>query len=104
MTVFFLRSIELRESKRVVCTVLNVVDSNKLLVSICPTFPAGLYGQEGELDKLVLAPRYVGTSLHPEISEWPCVVNVCIPEDASNWDAGPWRLLDIAELLPEGFV
>jgi hypothetical protein len=98
VTTFFLRSIELRNyDKKHLCSVVSVVDENKLLVTVSPAVPAHIYEQSEDLEMLVLAPRYADISLAP-ISEWPCVVNICIPNSAGSWVGGPWRLLDIGEI------
>lgn len=102
MSEFFLKSIELRDYDAIHrCSVIESVDENKLLIAVTPPIPAHVYEQTKDLDMLVLAPRYSGSILVPRISEWPCVVNICLPEIADRWDQGPWRLLDIGEISRE---
>ena len=99
MSEFFLKSIELRDyDAKHGCSVIKVVDENKLLVALTPAIPAHVYEQPQDLDVLVLAPRYAGAELYPNITEWPCVVNICIPKLDDTWEQGPWRLLDIGEI------
>lgn len=99
MGEFCFHSIELRGySERHTCVVLNVVDGNKVVVEITPPIPGYLYGQKEDLSRAVFAPRHVGVSITPEISGWPCFVNLCLPKENGSWTAGPWSLLDIGEL------
>lgn len=99
MDSFYLRSIELRDyAKKHLCSVEEVVDKNKLLVAVSPPIPGHIYMQSADLSALVLAPRYLDASLTPAISEWPCIVNICIPKVLGEWKHGPWRLLDIGEI------
>lgn len=99
MANFYLHSTEHRTySTKHACVVQHVVDANKLLVKLDPPVPGYVYNQIVDIDMLVLAPRYADSSLTPHISEWPCVVNICLPADSGNWETGPWRLLDIGEL------
>lgn len=99
MAQFFIKSIELRNYHvKHGCTVLEVVDDNKLLVELAPSIPGSVYNQVDDIKTIVLAPRYTGMTLTPVISEWPCTVNICLPKEGGDWKAGPWRLLDIGEL------
>jgi len=99
MKEFTIRSIELRNyDKKHLCQVVKIIDNNKLLVRLLPSIPGFVYESAGDFSHLVLAPRYEGTTLVPEISEWPCYVNICIPEKADNWESGPFSILDIGLL------
>jgi hypothetical protein len=99
MDNFFIRSIEHRTyHAKHRCTVREIVDGNKLLVETSPSIPGWVYGRSTDLDRIVLAPRYVNSKLVPQISEWPCIVNICVPKEGSDWECGPWTLLDIGEL------
>ena len=99
MTTFKLKSIEHRTyTQEHNCVVRKEVDGNKILVEIDPPIPAYVYDLNEDIDLIVLAPRYEGTTLVPTISEWPCIVNMCIPKEHGNWESGPWRLLDIGEI------
>jgi hypothetical protein len=99
MEDFFIKSIEHRTYHVThECVVREVVDGNKLLVDLVQAIPMWVYDSDKDLDVVVLAPRYEGSTLTPTISEWPCIVNICLPKDSSGgWTSGPWRLLDIAE-------
>ena len=102
MADFFIKSIELRNyNQKHGCTVLDVVDSTKLLVELEPPIPGFVYNQTDDLDLVVLAPRYEGTTLTPAVSEWPCIVNICLPKTMDGWHSGPWRLLDVGEITPD---
>ncbi|MGD9739671.1 MAG: hypothetical protein AB7O56_14855 [Bauldia sp.] len=89
------------------CIPIETVDRNKLLVRLDPPLPASAYRNVlGEpivkdMDRLVLAPRYVGDALTPVPRELPIVVNMCRPKPEGTWTAGPWCILDIG-LLEEG--
>ena len=99
MTRFFIKSIEHRTYyAKHECTVREIVDRNKLLVDISPPIPGWVYERPADLDRIVLASRYVNTTLVPQISEWPCIVNICVPKNGFDWECGPWTLLDIGEL------
>jgi hypothetical protein len=102
MTHFFVRSIEHRTyHAKHGCVVSGVVDGNKLLIALAPPIPDFVYNEDADLEFIVLAPRYVGVTLTPTVSEWPCVVNLCVPKEGGDWEMGPWRLLDIGELTKE---
>lgn len=99
MKQFYLKSVELRNYvEKHLCLVHDVVDGNKLLVELRPPIPAHVYGSQDDLDFVVLAHRYEGSSLSPNISEWPCIVNVCVPKLKDGLRSGPWRILDIGEI------
>jgi hypothetical protein len=99
MNSFYLKSIEHRSYHvKHKCIVREVVDGNKLLVDLGPAIPGWVYGKPTDLDRVVLAPRYTMMTLTPQISEWPSVVNICVPKNGIDWTSGPWNLLDIGEL------
>lgn len=99
---FYIKSIEHRTYHvRHECVVREVVEGNKLLVDLFPVIPSWVYGSTHDLDAIILAPRYQGSSLAPEISEWPCIVNICLPKNFKDWSSGPWDLLDIGEISVE---
>lgn len=99
MAQFFIKSIEHRNYHvKHGCTVRLTVDGNKLLIEVVPPIPGYVYDESQDLNMIVLAPRYVDMALTPTISEWPCTVNICLPETGGDWETGPWRLLDIGEL------
>ncbi len=92
---FSLRSTELRNYEiKHICTTVEVVTGNKILVKVDPPFPGHYYGSKSDFTQFVLAPRHEGAYLTPEISEWPCRVHICIPNEDGNWNAGPFRSLD----------
>jgi hypothetical protein len=98
-TPFTIRSTELRDySAKHFCTLLEVVSGEpgreKLLVEVDPPIPGHIYNRSQDLDMIVVSPRHDGTSLLPEISEWPCRVYICVPENGGSWSAGPFRVLD----------
>lgn len=80
------------------CIVRGDVDGGKLLVDLAPPIPGWVYDQPADLDRVVLAPRYTNMALTPRISEWPCIVNICVPKNSMDWTSGPWSLLDVGEL------
>lgn len=97
--VFTIRSTELRDySAKHLCTVLEVVSREpgreKLLVEVDPPIPGHVYDRAQDLDVIVVSPRHEGASLLPEVSEWPCRVYICVPEDGGSWGEGPFRVLD----------
>lgn len=99
MAKFYVRSTELRSyNAKHGCLVREVVDGDKLLVELDPPIPGYVYDQVEDLNLIVLAVRYAGTSLTPAVSEWPCIVNICLPNKGGDWKNGSWRLLDIGEL------
>lgn len=99
MEKFYIRSTELRDyNEKHACFMLRVVDGNKILVNVSPPMPGYVYDRQQDIDRLVLAPRYMGTTLTPTVSEWPCLVNICLPKEDGGWENGPWRLLDIGEI------
>lgn len=96
---FTVRAMELRDySAKHLCTVLEVVGGEpgreKLLVEVDPPIPGYVYDRPDDLDMIVVTPRHEGTSLLPEVSEWPCRVHMCIPEATGSWNKGPFRILD----------
>lgn len=96
---FTIRSTELREySVKHRCTVLKVISAQagreKILVGLDPSIPGYIYDQPKDLEKVVISPRHKGTTLLPEVSEWPLRVYMCIPEDGGDWNIGPFRILD----------
>lgn len=102
MKNLYLKSIEHRSYHvKHACITHEVVDGNKILIELNPHIPRYVYNQNADLDLVVLAPRYVGVTLTPDISELPCTVNICLPLPDGNWKTGPWRLLDIGELSYE---
>lgn len=85
----------------VVREVIRSVDSpDKLLVSLIPPIPRLVYGTGEDLDELVLAPRFEGSSLVPVVTEWPCDVYMCVPNTGGNWQTGPYRILDWGRIEP----
>ena len=80
------------------CLLRDVIDGNKLLSELSPAIPGWVYGLHEDLVRVVLAPRYTDSTLVPQVSEWPCTVNICIPKDHNDWTCGPWLLLDIGEI------
>jgi hypothetical protein len=99
MTSFYLKSIEHRSYHvKHECTVREIVDGNKLLVDLDPPIPGWVYDRPADLDHVVLAPRYTNMTLTPQISEWPSIVNICVPKNGIDWTSAPWNLLDVGEL------
>jgi len=95
MKEFTLKSTELRDYEKThVCTVIKAVGGNKLLIELNPPFPGHYYGKQNDLEQVVIVPRYEGTHLVPEVSEWPCRVHICIPDEDGDWINGPFRSLD----------
>jgi hypothetical protein len=102
MNDFFVSSIEHRTyHAKHGCKVREAIDGNKLLVEINPPIPRWVYGKDFDLSWIVLAPRYADTTLVPQISELPCIVNMCLPKNVSEPVGAPWELLDIGELSSE---
>ena len=100
MVNFYLRSIDHRTYKeKHQCVVRQVVEDNKILVDLVPPISRWVYNTDEDLHRVVLAPRYTNSSVTPAVSEWPCIVNVCVPQSSSNWAIGPWSLIDIGELI-----
>jgi hypothetical protein len=73
---------------------MKTVDGNKILIKLIPPIQGYLYGQNKDVETLVLAPRFEGSLLVPEISEWPCRVYMCMPEKDGSWENGPYRIID----------
>lgn len=97
MKVFF-RSIDHRDyNVKHECSVSGVIDNGTIIVEAKVPIPQWVYDSPGDMSRIVLATRYADDTLTPEVSRWPCIVNVCVPE-FDNWMHGPWRVLDIAEL------
>ena len=92
---FSIRSTELRDyNNKHDCQIMKTVDDNKILIKLIPPIPGYIYGQNKDVETLVLAPRFEGSYLLPEISEWPCRVYMCIPKKEGSWESGPFRILD----------
>jgi hypothetical protein len=54
---------------------------------------------------VVLSPRHKGAMLYPEVSEWPCDVQICLPKEGGDFERGPYRIADwgvIAQRSPTG--
>lgn len=115
MTHFFLHLIELRDYDTAhKCVVIEVVDRHKLLVELDPPIedfiykrfepyrPEDVLRRVDDLHRVVLAPRNQGSSLTPAVSEWPCRVNILIPEADGDLQSGPWSLHDIGEITKDG--
>ena len=99
VTSFRLSSTELREPWTRMCQFLRRVEEggaapDKILVRVVPPVPGHLYGSATDLNCFVLAPRHRGTSIYPEVSQWPCHVHVCLPKEGGTWDFGPYRIAD----------
>ena len=99
MDNFFIKSVEHRTySQKHKCIVHKNVDDNKLLIELEPPIPSYIYDSNQDVDFIVLAPRYEDAKLVPSISEWPCIVNMCLIKENGSWEKGPWQLLDIGEI------
>lgn len=97
MNEFYLSSEELRNYHvKHKCSVIEVVDGDKLHIVVDPVIPSWVYGTSLDLESVVIAPRHVGVSLVPEISEWPCIVNVLVPQEGELRHR--WMHLDIGRL------
>jgi len=92
---FTIRPTEIRDyDNKHDCHILRVVDGNKLLMKLIPPIPGYIYDKNDDIETIVLAPRFEGSSLVPKISEWPCRVYMCIPEKDGCWENGPYRIFD----------
>lgn len=80
------------------CRTEKALDQRKLAVRFDPPLAGYYFGRQQDIDRAVLAPRYEGQSLVPEINEWPCVVNLCLPVPGADFETGPWVIIDIGEL------
>jgi hypothetical protein len=71
----------------------------KIIVAIEPPIPGSAYGVSEDVQKALLAPRWAGNSIDPEISTWPFTANLYLPVEGGDWTDGPWRLMDIVQLI-----
>jgi hypothetical protein len=102
MDPFYLKSTELRDYATAHrCIPRGVVQDSNLLVDLEPPLPATVYELPADLERAMLAPRYVEDHLLPELSTWPLMANLCIPKTPGDWINGPWQILDIVELTQE---
>jgi hypothetical protein len=96
---FTIRSTELRDySKKHRCTVLDVINSasnhEKIIVGVDPPIPGYIYDCANDFNQVIISPRFAGTTLLPEASEWPFRVYICAPQIGGDWTDGPLRILD----------
>lgn len=99
MISFYIKSIEHRSYHvKHGCIVRDNVIEGMLLIDLDPPIPGWVYNQPMNLDRVILAQRYSDMALTPQISEWPCIVNICVPKNSMDWTSGPWSLLDVGEL------
>lgn len=98
--IFNYRSIELRDYHQShCCTVLSRVGESKVLISIDPALPKGIYGLPEDLKLAVLVPRYRGLNFFPSWFQRSMRVNLCIPDKEGTLEKGPWRILDIGDVF-----
>lgn len=79
---------------------------NFMLIRIEPPILGQKYGVRGDIDQLIVAPRYKSTTLFP-IAEWPVVVHVARPlatdlAERTHVDEADMEEIAWAELYPDG--
>lgn len=95
MIKYTIKSTELRDYNfRHDFEIIEVVDKNKLLISLHPPIPGYLYDRVEDIDRLVISPRHKGVKIVPDFSELPCYVHMCLPEKDSDLLTGPYRIID----------
>lgn len=98
MSSFLLHSQESLHSEPHHWRRLRAAGTERIIVAIEPPIPRSAYAVSGDIDQALLAPRYAGDRIDPEISTWPFTANLYLPAEGGDWTVGPWRLMDVVQL------